>query len=89
MSKKFLQIKNDIKQKIKKLDSYINNYTESSQTMQLPSSAYMNWGIELAQKGKTGEAMDKLQTAALMANQNPGVYINIGIGLLNQKDYGT
>ena len=87
MSKKLLQIKNSIKSQIDKLDKFVKNYNESSKTVQIPSSAYMNWGIDLAQRGKLDEAMEKLQTAALMANQNPGVYINIGIAMLKQKNF--
>lgn len=77
----------ELKKRIDELDVFVKKYKEVSQTSQIPSTAYMNWGIELAQSGKTEEAIDKLSTAALMAGKNPGVYINLGITFLRQKNY--
>ena len=87
MTSKFLQIKEDIKKQINKFDKYINDYNNIAKTSQIPVTAYMNWGIELARKGELEKALNKFQTASLMANQNPDVYINIGIALLKQKKY--
>lgn len=47
----------------------------------------MNWAVNLAQNGNMEDAMEKLETASLMPNQNPGVYINLGIALLKQKNF--
>ena len=60
----------ELKKRIDELDVFVKKYKEVSQTSQIPSTAYMNWGIELAQSGKTEEAIDKLSTAALMAGKN-------------------
>ena len=77
----------ELKKNVDKLDIFVKKYKDISQTAQIPSTAYMNWGIELAQKGNVDEAIDKLRTATLMANQNPGVYINLGITFLRQKNF--
>ena len=87
MSNKFVIIKDEIKKQVDKLDKFVKKYKDISQTVQIPSTAYMNWGIELDKKGMTDEAMEKLRTAALMANQNPAIYINLGIALLKQQNY--
>ena len=75
MTNKLKQIKDNIKNEIDKLDKFIKKYKAFSKTIQIPSAAYMNWGIELAQKGMLNEALDKLETAALMPNQNPNVSV--------------
>ena len=77
----------EIKKSIDKFDVFVKKYKAVSQTSQIPSTAYMNWGIELAQSGRTEEAIDKLRTATLMASQNPGAYINLGITFLRQKNF--
>ena len=77
----------ELKHQIEKLDKFVKNYKMSSRTFQLPSSAYMNWGIELARSGNVVEGMEKLNTAALMANKNPWVFVNLGIAFLKQKKY--
>ena len=77
----------EIKKQIDKFDIFVKKYNAVSQTSQIPTTAYMNWGIELAQRGKIDEAIDKLRTASLMAGKNPGVYINLGITFLRQKNY--
>ena len=84
---KLLEIKEKIFSQINEFDSFIKNYNQVTHTYQIPTMAYMNWGINLAQKGKLEEAIEKFQTASLMVNTNPGVYLNLGIALLQKKDY--
>lgn len=87
MKNKILFLGEEIKKQIEKFDRFVNNYDDVSQTTQIPSSAYMNWAVNLAQNGNMEDAMEKLETASLMPNQNPGVYINLGIALVKQKNF--
>ena len=84
---KIFNLSSLLKQKINKLDKFVKDYTEVSQTSEIPAMAYMNWGIQLAGKGKIDEAVDKLRTATLMANQHPSAYINLGIAQIKQKNF--
>ena len=87
MKSKLLKIKEELKKRINFLDKIVKEYKDISNPSYLPNTAYMNWGVRLADQGNIDEAINKLKTATLMANQNPNVYINLGIALLKQKDF--
>ena len=87
MKTKLSKIKEEIKNKINSLDKIVKEYKSVTHDSCLPNTAYMNWGVTLADQGCIEEAIEKLKTATLMANQNPDVYINLGIALLKQKDF--
>ncbi len=73
--------------KINEIDDFVCNYKKMTITAEIPSTAYLNWGIHLANIGQLDVAMDKFNTAILMANQNPNAYVNLGIAFLKQQDY--
>lgn len=64
---------------IKKLDIEVNDYKKIVQNPSIPSIAYVNWAIHLAQCGFINEAEEKLVASTLMAHQTPEAYINLGI----------
>lgn len=83
-------MKNFIKQifnKIEKLDKYTSLYVKSSHNIEIPAIAYTNWGIHLAEIKDFESAIDKLETAILMSNQNPKPCINLGIIYARLKEY--
>lgn len=65
--------------KIKKLDSEVNVYKKVVLNPSLPSLAYVNWAIHLAECGYVTEAEEKLESSTLMAHQTPESYINLGV----------
>ena len=72
MKKFFQQIYN----KIIKFDEYTNQYQKITNNIEIPSLAYTNWGIHLANLKDFKSAIEKLETAVLMSNQNPKPCIN-------------
>ena len=83
MKKFFQQIYN----KIKKFDEYTNQYLKISNNIEIPSLAYTNWGMHLAHLKDFKSAIDKLETAMLMSNQNPKPCISLGIIYAKLKEY--
>ena len=83
MKKFFKQILN----KINKLDKYTSSYIKNSQNIEIPVLAYTNWGMYLADIQDYKSAIDKLETAVLMSNQNPKPYIKLGIIYARLKEY--
>lgn len=71
-------IKN-IAENIKKLDSEVDDYKKVVQLSSIPSIAYVNWAMHLAESGYLQEAEEKLVSSTLMAHQTPEAYINLGI----------
>ena len=78
---------NKILDGVKKFDKFVSNYEKLTITTEMPSSAYLNWGIHLANLGELDCAMEKFNTAIMMANNNPAAYINMGIALLKQQKF--
>lgn len=68
-----------ILEKIKRLDGEVNIYKKIVQNPSLPSLAYVNWAIHLAECGYLAEAKEKLESSTLMAHQTPESYINLGV----------
>jgi tetratricopeptide (TPR) repeat protein len=64
---------------IKKLDVEVNDYKRVVQNPYIPSIAYVNWAIHLAESGDIEEAEKKLISSTLMAHQTPESYINLGV----------
>ena len=87
MKNKLFKLQENLKSQIEKIDSYVKKYTDLAPTSSMPSVSYLNWGIKLADDGDVNAAIDKLTTATLMLNQNPSVYVNLGIAFLKQKKY--
>ena len=83
MKKFFQQIYN----KIIKFDEYTNQYQKITNNIEIPSLAYTNWGIYLANLKNFNSAIEKLETAILMSNQNPKPCINLGIIYAKLKEY--
>lgn len=84
MKKFFKQIFN----KIEKLDNYTNEYLKCSNSIEIPSLAYTNWAMYFADLKDFSTAIDKLETAILMSNQNPKPCVSLGIIYAKLKEYG-
>ncbi len=82
--KKFFQ---QIYKKILKFDEYTNQYLKISNNVEIPSLAYTNWGMHLANLKDYNSAIEKLETAILMSNQNPKPCISLGIIYAKLKEY--
>ena len=83
MKKFFTQILN----KINKFDNYTNQYLKLSNNIEIPALAYTNWGLKLADEKNFDSAIEKLETAVLMSNQNPKPCISLGVIYAKLKDY--
>lgn len=83
MSKKI----NEIFNKIKQADKFINDYKNLSVTAEMPSFAYTNWGVQMANRGEFALAAEKFNTALMMVQQNPRAYVNLGIIQMRQQNY--
>lgn len=67
--------------KIKNLDSQIDLYKEKTGSSNLPSKAFLNWGINLALEGKINDAIEKFEMSSNMPFTDPENYTNWGIAL--------
>ncbi len=76
--RKFLKF---IFNKIKNLDKEIDSYKEKTGQSNLPSKAFLNWGIHLALEGKVDEALEKFEMSSNMPFTDPENYTNWGIAL--------
>ena len=83
MKKFFKQIYN----KILKFDEYTNQYLKISHNVEIPSIAYTNWGNYFANLKDFNTAIEKLETAMLMSNQNPKPCIYLGTIYAKLKEY--
>lgn len=72
---------------IKELDVEVNDYKKVVQNPYIPSVAYVNWAVHLAESGQFEEAEEKLVASTLMAHQTPEAYINLGLLKTKEKDY--
>lgn len=73
--------------KIDKLDSYTSSYIRNSHNIEIPALAYTNWGMYLAELKDYNSAIDKLETAIMMSNQNPKPCISLGVIYAKLKEY--
>ena len=64
---------------IKKIDRNTRLYEKSSKTPALPSEAFVNRGLFLANKGQYEKAKEEFERAISVANPSPEAYINMGI----------
>lgn len=62
-----------------RIDGEVNDYKKIVQNPSIPSVAYVNWAIHLAECGYFSEAEEKLESSTLMAHQTPEAYINLGV----------
>ncbi len=83
MMKFFKQIYN----KILKFDEYTNQYLKISHNIEIPSIAYTNWGNYFANLKDFNTAIEKLETAMLMSNQNPKPCIYLGTIYAKLKNF--
>lgn len=83
-------MKNFFKQifnKINQLDTYTSSYVKNSHNIEIPALAYTNWGLHLAELKDFNSAIEKLETAILMSNQNPKPCISLGVIYAKLKQY--
>ena len=83
-------MKNFIQQifnKIDKLDKYTSSYIKYSHNIEIPTLAYTNWAVHLAEIEDYTSAIEKLETAVLMSNQNPKPCITLGVIFAKLKYY--
>ena len=73
--------------RINKLDSYTNQYMSITNNIEIPAIAFTNWGMHFAQIKDFDTAIEKLETAILMSNQNPKPCISLGIIYAKLKEY--
>ncbi len=73
--------------KINKLDTYTSQYKKLSNNIEIPILAYTNWGLHFAQIKDFNSAIEKLETAMLMSNQNPKPCISLGVIYAKLKEY--
>lgn len=73
--KKFFQ---NVLSKIKHFDKTLNDYKKSTEgSAQIPYLAYLTWGMSLSETTDLDEAVDKLETAAVMQPNSPDVHLNL------------
>lgn len=64
---------------VKKIDRNTRLYETSSKIPSLPSEAFVNRGLFLANKGEYEKAKEEFERAISVANPSPDAYINMGI----------
>lgn len=77
-----------ILKRIKKFDDYTNQYLKASNKIDIPSLAYTNWGVYFANLKDFNSAIEKLETAVLMNDNNPKPCISLGIIYAKTKQTG-
>ena len=82
--KKFIK---KIYKQIMRFDNYTNKYLKITNNIELPSIAYTNWGMHLADNKNFKSAIEKLETAMLMHGQNPKPCISLGVIYAKLKEY--
>lgn len=73
--------------RVKQLDLEVNDYKKVVQNPYIPSIAYVNWAIHLAEAGQIDAAQEKLISSTLMAHQTPEAYINLGILKVKERKF--
>ncbi len=73
--------------KILKFDEFTNQYLKISHSIENPSIAYTNWGNYFANLKDFKTAIEKLETAMLMSNQNPKPCIYLGTIYAKLKEF--
>ena len=65
--------------KIRQFDSTLTDYSKKTEgTGQIPYLAYVNWGLNLSLDENLDEAIDKLETSAMLQPHAPIVQMNLG-----------
>ena len=83
MSKFFEKFKDNIN----KLEKTIDEYTDNTKSTSNPALSYVEWATKLLEEGKDEIAIEKLETAILMSNQNPKPCICLGTLYAKLKEY--
>lgn len=73
----------NIVKKISKINDSITEYKTASKNSGIPSRAFVNWGIFLANSGNIDQAIEKFELACFMA-RNPENFTNWGIALVKK-----
>ena len=75
-----------LKQQIKSVEGYINDYTSKAKTTAIPTKSYVEWAIKLLDEGKDDIAIEKLETVTEMANPSPESCINLAITFIKRGE---
>ncbi|MEB3244543.1 MAG: tetratricopeptide repeat protein [Vampirovibrionales bacterium] len=67
--------------KISHYNVMVDAYLKASGSAPDPASAFLNWGVQLAESGQLDVALEKFKKAAQMAPHRPECYTNWGIAL--------
>lgn len=78
---------NKLVEKVLKFNNSVSSYKSHSGEIVIPSRAYVNWGVYLANAGEVEQAIEKFESATYMRPQSPESYNNWGIALANIGRY--
>ena len=73
--------------KILKFNNSILSYRAVTKEVVIPSRAFVNWGIYLANSGEVDQAVEKFESSTYMRPQTPESFNNWGIALATQGKY--
>lgn len=73
--------------KVLKFNNSILNYKSVTKEVIIPSRAYVNWGIYLANSGEIDKAVEKFESSTYMRPQTPESFNNWGVTLANTGKY--
>ncbi len=82
--KKFFE---ELFRSISKFDFYVNHYKTQTKIINLPSVAYVNWGLYLAEIGLVDEAIEKFKTSSEMAYPASDAFVNLAIALAQEQKF--
>ena len=74
-------------EKVSQLNNLISDYKSVTKDVVIPSKAYVNWGIYLANTGEVEQAVEKFESSAYMSPRTPESYNNWGIALATKGQY--
>jgi len=73
--------------KILKFNNSISSYRTVTKEVVIPSRAFVNWGIYLANSGEVNQAIEKFESSTYMRPQTTESFNNWGIALATQGNY--
>lgn len=73
--------------KILKFNNSILSYKTVTKEVTIPSRAFVNWGIYLANAGEVNQAVEKFESSTYMRPKTPESFNNWGIALATQGKY--
>ncbi len=72
---------------ISKFNNSVLNYRTIAREVVIPSRAFVNWGIYLANSGEVDLALEKFESSSYMRPQSPETFNNWGIALATMGKY--